>query len=333
MRMLAESSVSDKPLNNKMLNSRKLPNSVIIFGCGYVGQALAQYLMGEGVRVGALTRNSEKAVDLRSLGVAEVIEAELDMHDWHSQVKGEYEAVVNCVSSAGGGLDGYRKSYIEGQRSTLEWAKSQCIGSYVYTSSTSVYPQDDGVTVDEAADTSAAPPTGQVLLESEAMLVEADFLPKWFVLRLAGIYGPGRHYLLNQLREGQGEFPGRGGYALNSIHLEDIVSAICAVLAEGAPSGIYNIADDAPTTKAEVLAYLAERLQLPAPVFNPDQVSERLRRRGGHMPHRYVSNAKARAVLGWAPKYPSFREGYAELIIHRTIGQNQDCDQGVGGWH
>ena len=297
-----------------MAPSRNLPESVFIFGCGYVGTALAQYLIKQGVRVGALTRNAAKAARLSDLGLSEVVEAELDSSSWHAQVSGPYEAVVNCVSSAGGGLVGYRKSYLEGQRSILKWAESQQLCGYVYTSSTSVYPQDGGVTVDESADTCAAPPTGQVLLESEAMLAEADQLDRWFVLRLAGIYGEGRHFLLNQVREAMGEIPGSGEYALNMIHLDDIVSAICAALSGDAPSGIYNITDDTPTIKAEVLAWLAEQMQMPAPVFNPDQVSERLKRRGGRMPHRFVSNQKARAQLGWQPKFPSFREGYADLL-------------------
>ena len=291
--------------------SQKLPESVFIFGCGYVGTALAEYLIEQGVRVGALTRNREKAARLRELGVAEVIEAELDSNTWHSRIEHAYQAVVNCVSSAGGGLDGYRKSYVDGQCSILEWAKSQTIRTYVYTSSTSVYPQDGGVTVDESADTSAAPPTGQVLLQSEAMLADAEQMDRWFVLRLAGIYGQGRHFLLNQLREANGEIPGSGEYAMNMIHLEDIVSAISATLSGEAPSGIYNIVDDAPVTKSEVLTWLAEAMGLPVPAFNPDKVSERLKRRGGRMPHRYVSNAKARAQLGWQPKYPSYRDGYA----------------------
>jgi nucleoside-diphosphate-sugar epimerase len=134
------------------------------------------------------------------------------------------------------------------------------------------------------------------------------------VLRLAGIYGPGRHFLLNQLREGGGEIPGFGDYAMNMIHLEDIVYAICACLGGEAPSGVYNITDDMPTTKQEVLSYLASELNMPTPVFNPDKISERLKRRGGRMPHRYISNAKARAELGWVPKNPSYREGYADLI-------------------
>ena len=307
-----------------MIKSRKLPESVIIFGCGYLGTALAKHLLNQGVRVAALTRNAEKAAYLRKMvaelrtgykqTAIEVIEGDLDSNDWHGRVEGRYEAVVNCVSSAGGGLAGYQKSYVDGQRSILEWSRSQSIRSYIYTSSTSVYPQDDGVLIDESADTSGAPATGQLLLKSEAMLAKSDIFPKWYVLRLAGIYGEGRHFLLNQIRQAKGEIPGSGEYAMNMIHLEDIISAICAALRGDAASDVYNITDDAPTIKAEVMAYLAEAMELPKPVFNPKKVSERLKRRGGRMPHRYVSNKKARVALGWSPNFPSFREGYASLL-------------------
>lgn len=294
--------------------SQQFPSSVFIFGCGYVGTALAKHLLASGVHVGALTRNPDTVADLSDLGVHEVIQGDLDATDWHGSISGAYDAVVNCVSSAGGGLDGYRKSYLDGQRSILRWTRSQQIEAYVYTSSTSVYPQDGGVTVDETADTADAPPTGQIVRESEALLEQASHLSRCYALRLAGIYGPGRHYLLDQLQRGAGEIPGSGDYALNMIHLDDIVAAICAALRSGAPSGVYNISDDAPAKKAEVLEYLAERLHLPAPTFNPAKVSERLKRRGGKMPHRYVSNAMAKRCFAWQPKYPSFREGYAELL-------------------
>ena len=295
--------------------STALPDSVMIFGCGYVGTALAEALIRQGVRVGALTRNSERAAELRGLGVSEVVEADLDGMDWIRKLSGSYDAVVNCVSSAGGGVDGYRKSYVEGQKRILEWAETQELHSYVYTSSTSVYPQDGGVGVDESADTSSAGPTGQVLLESEQLIeANSDRFGSWAVLRLAGIYGPGRHFLLNQLKDGNGVIPGRGDYHMNMIHRDDIIAAIAAALSGTSPSGIYNICDDQPSTKEAVLSYLAQQLDLPVPRFDPENISPRLKRRGGRMPDRLISNEKAKTLLKWQPTNPSYREGYNALL-------------------
>ncbi|CAA6678583.1 Nucleoside-diphosphate-sugar epimerases [Lentimonas sp. CC19] len=289
----------------------------MIFGCGYVGTALAKVLLSNGVRVGALTRNAEKALALRDLGLSEVVVADLSDEAWHAQLSASYESVVNCVSSAGGGIAGYRKSYLEGQLSILKWAQGRAIQSYLYTSSTSVYPQDGGVSVDETADTSEAPATGQVLRESEQLLADAgDAFGAWYVLRLAGIYGPKRHYLLDMLRSGESVIPGVGDYFLNLIHRDDIVGAICTAIAQpqSANSGIYNVADNHPSTKAELVGWLAEQLQQAPPRFDPDHVSPRLQRRGGRMPSRAISNLKLRQSLGWSPHYEDFRAGYAGLL-------------------
>lgn len=297
--------------------TQKLPKSVMIFGCGYVGAALANKLLKSGVRVGALTRNAEKAARLKAAGVSEVVVEDLHSTAWHSVLTDSYEAVVNCVSSAGGGLEGYRKSYVEGQQSILKWAENRSIRTYIYTGSTSVYPQDGGIEVDEAADTSAASPTGQLLLESEQILANAPHrFAAWYVLRLAGIYGPGRHYLLDKLRAGETVIPGVGDYFLNLIHLDDIVSAICRLLAdaESVHSGIYNLADNCPTTKAEVVEWLAGKLHLPSPKFDPDQVPPRLQRRGGRMPSRRISNRKFCQTFAWQPMHPDFRSGYEALF-------------------
>jgi nucleoside-diphosphate-sugar epimerase len=287
----------------------------MIFGCGYVGTALAERLIKLGVRVGALTRNAGRAAGLRAIGVTEVIEADLDSGEWADRLSASYESVLNCVSSAGGGIEGYRKSYVEGQQRILEWAEAQTIRSYVYTSSSSVYAQDGGVWVDEAVDTTGAPATGQVLLESEQLIEShAHRYASWYVLRLAGIYGPERHFLLNQLKEGNGTIPGRGDYHMNMIHRDDITSAILSALSGLPPSGIYNICDDQPATKEVVLRYLAEQLDLPVPEFDPDDISPRLKRRGGRMPDRRISNHKAKAQLDWEPVYPSYQQGYAALL-------------------
>ncbi|MFP4261351.1 MAG: NAD-dependent epimerase/dehydratase family protein [Opitutales bacterium] len=292
----------------------ELPPSVMIFGCGYIGAALAERLIESGVRVGALTRNPEQVKKLRAMGVHEVLQADVHETAWQEQIAGGYQAIVNCVSSAGGGLEGYRLSYLEGQKRILEWASVHPPQTYIYTSSSSVYPQDGGVLVDEEADTREAPATGQVLLESERLLADAAIEQSWYVLRLAGIYGPGRHYLLDQLRKASGPIPGRGDYSMNMIHRDDAVAAILCALSGGAPSGIYNICDNEPCLKEEVLGYLASQMGLPEPSFDPSRISERLKRRGGRMPDRRITNRKARELLGWAPEYPSYRQGYGALL-------------------
>lgn len=302
---------------SKTAEMKNWPKSVLIFGCGYVGTALAEALIQAGVYVGALTRNVEKAAQLRRLGLDEVVVNDLHDSNWHPKLSGSYEVVVNCVSSAGGGLDGYRKSYVEGQQSILKWADNRPIRTYIYTSSTSVYPQDEGVEVNETADTSAASPTGQLLLKSEQILLDAPQpIESRYVLRLAGIYGPRRHYLLDTMRSGETVIPGVGDYFLNLIHRDDIVAAICKLLThkESSHSGIYNLADNYPTTKADVVKWLAKQMRLPTPQFDPNQVSPRLQRRGGRMPSRKISNRKFCHTFDWKPRHPDFRSGYADLL-------------------
>lgn len=302
--------------------AQNLPESVVIFGCGYVGTALAEALLAAGVRVGALTRNAATAQQLRELGLDEVVVADVDSEAWHTQLSARYEAVVNCVSSAGGGIDGYRKSYLEGQRSILKWAEGRAIRAYLYTSSTSVYPQDDGQWVDETADTTDAPETGQVLLASERLLADAAAsFGCWYVFRLAGIYGPGRHYLLDLLRSGAPVIPGSGDYFLNLIHLDDIVIAIGTALTNSSPehSGIYNLADGHPATKAQLAQWLAEALGVAQPRFDPDAVSSRLQRRGGRMVSRQILSTKLAQSLAWKPVFKDFRDGYRSLLAEQEL--------------
>ena len=133
---------------------------------------------------------------------------------------------------------------------------------------------------------------------------------RWFVLRLAGIYGPGRAHLLEQVRGG--EVSGRRDHRLNLAHRDDIAEAILAAF--GAPPAvkneIFNIADDGAAPKAEIAAWLAARLGVPAPRFSDEPAV------GRHSitPDRVIVNAKIRKMLGWRPRYPTFREGYENIL-------------------
>ncbi|MBI2497159.1 MAG: NAD-dependent epimerase/dehydratase family protein [Opitutae bacterium] len=289
---------------------------LVIFGCGYVGSALARAALAAGARVEALTRNPGKAAALRALGLAKVVVAELSAPDWHGEIASGPDFVVNCVSAADG-PDGYRQSYVAGLQSILAWAAagSAPAGTFVYTSSTSVYPQGGGAVVDESAPADGGTPNGRIIRESEILLqnAPAGVVRRHFILRLAGIYGPGRHHLLDQLRSGTDTLGGSGGHHLNLAHRDDIAAAILACLAAppAVADEIFNVADTAPALRGEVVGWLAARLGRPVPVFDGGTTA---RRAGAPMPDRVINVAKIQRVLGWRPQFPDYRAGFEAIL-------------------
>lgn len=283
---------------------------LVVFGAGYVGSAVARAAAARGVAVTALTRNPDRAAELGAAGIR-VVMADLASETWLDQIPPGAEAVLNCVSSGGGGIDGYRHSYVDGATRIADWARRGPVGTLVYTSSTSVYPQGSGAVVDESATTEPAGERAAVLLEAERLAASAA-ARRVFILRLAGIYGPGRHLMLDTLREG-GVLPGAGTHRLNLAHRDDIVAAILACFAAPASvsGGVFNVADDQPTPRAVVAAWLAERLGLPPPVFDPAAIGGRRR---PETPDRVIRNDRLKAALGWRPQFPDFRAGYGSLL-------------------
>ena len=284
---------------------------LVIFGCGYLGAEVARQALVRGLRVIALTRNEANAAALRETGI-EVVTADLTADTWHDRIAGGADFVLNCVSSGGGGIDGYRRSYLGGMASVLAWARvCGAAGTMIYTGSTSVYPQGGGALVDETAATDRVGERAQVLLETEDLLrVSEGACKRWFVLRLAGIYGPGRHHLLEQVRAGA--VAGRGDHRLNLIHRDDIAAAVWALLgaAPAVANETFNLADDGAATKSEIVGWLAERLGVPAPRFTGEPAVGRRE----VTPDRVIPNAKAKRLLGWRPGYPSFRDGYEKIL-------------------
>ena len=285
----------------------------MIFGAGYVGGALARQAVAVGLRVTALTRNPDRAAELTAAGI-DAVTADLASTDWHDRIPADAELVLNCVASGGGGLPGYRHGYVDGFRSILAWAaRAATPGHLIYTGSTSVYPQGDGARIDETVP--SIPPSDN---EPAGLLATAETLAqRWpgrrTVLRLAGIYGPDRHHLLDQLRTTPPPttLPGAGEHHLNLIHRDDICGGCWAAWSAGdAATGIFNLADDGAATRAELVAWLCVRLGVPVPAFTGEAAPGRRR----VTPDRVIDNAKARRELGWHPCYPTFREGYAALL-------------------
>lgn len=284
---------------------------VVIFGAGYVGGAVARACLAAGARVDALTRNPAKAAALEEHGIHTVI-GDMAERDWHEALRvGDYDCVLNCVSSGGGGLAGYQRSYYAGMESLRAWAGAdgEARAHLIYTGSTSVYAAAAGERVGEQSSLEEEAPLPRVLLATEQLV--STWPAAWTVLRLAGIYGPGRHHLVSQMRE-TGEVAGRPEVRLNLVHRDDIVRAILATWghAEAAAGRIFNVADDGAAPKGEVVAWLAERLALPTPAFTGLPAGGRRR----NTPDRVIANDAFKAATGWTPRYPTFREGYAAIL-------------------
>lgn len=294
--------------------------SIIIFGCGYLGSALARRAIDDGMSVAALTRNRETANGLRDLGVNPVIEDELDATTWHDKLNPRQDFVINCVSSGGRGLEAYYKSYVQGQSSIITWANEGRVGTYVFTSSTSVYPPSRGNWVDETNTNDGASEQGKVLLDAERLLTDkSKVIERYFILRLAGIYGPGRHHLLDQLRNNFIRTEDLVERHLNIIHRDDIRSALyaCLFAPEEMRDQIFNVVDNYPVRKKNLLCWLGDQLGIPlssnqAIDDHPAQGGESSRWRG--LADRKISNKKIKTMLGWSPAYPSYKEGYQNIL-------------------
>jgi nucleoside-diphosphate-sugar epimerase len=229
----------------------------------------------------------------------------------------EFDWVANCVASQGGGVEDYRRIYLEGTRHLMKWLSAKPPQQCVYTSSTSVYGQTDGSWVKETSATEPTADPAKVLLETEELLLKRSgsrgrsphhSLPA-VILRVAGIYGPDRGHWFKQFLKNEARIEGDGSRFLNMIHRDDVVGCVIAALQNGRPGEIYNAVDDEPVRQIDFFQWLAEELGKELPPSVPEDFGE-IRKRG--VTNKRVSNRKLKSELGYQFKYPDFRIGYTE---------------------
>jgi nucleoside-diphosphate-sugar epimerase len=285
---------------------------VLILGCGYVGTPLGAELVRRGHEVFGARRSSAASDQLISAGIKPLI-ADITRKEDLAQLPSPFDWIINLVSSTHGGAEDYRHVYFEGTRNILDWLANAPPRKYVYTSSTGVYGQDDGSQVQESSPTKPDSQTGQVLVQTEQLLARA-FAEQAFpavILRVAGIYGPGRTYFLRQFLRNEAKIAAQGQRFMNMIHLEDLVGVVCACL-ESAPSGeVFNAVDEQPVRQLELYRWMAETLGKELPPFSDDEEASS-RKRG--VTNKKVLNRKLRERLGYRFKFPTYRQGYTEEI-------------------
>jgi nucleoside-diphosphate-sugar epimerase len=285
---------------------------VLIVGCGYVGLPLGKELARRGHEVFGLRRSALAEAELRAAGVTP-LHADITQPGTLVTLPRNFDWVVNCTASGGGDAEDYRKIYLEGNSNLVKWLADTPPEKFVYTSSTSVYGQNDGSIVTEKSPVKPDADTSKVLIETEKMLLTAAAERRFpaVVLRVAGIYGPGRGHGFKQFLRGAARIEGDGARWLNMIHRDDLIGVILAALRDAKPGEIFNAADNAPVCQLKFFEWLAAELNRPMPPMAPAD-AEAWRKRGAT--NKRVSNAKLRAELKYEFQFPDFRAGYAAEI-------------------
>jgi nucleoside-diphosphate-sugar epimerase len=276
-----------------------MPKSVLVVGCGFVGLPLARGLAFCGWETHAITASETSAAKLRDEPFAAYA---LDISDRASlgRLAGHrFDVVIHCASSGRGGTNSYAAVFLRGIQNLIATLN---FGRLIFSSSTSVYAQTDGTTVDETSPADPTRETGQILRKTEDLVLAANGV----VARLAGLYGPGRCVPLKKLLEGRATIEEDGTRLMNMLHQLDAAGAL-RFLAKKELSGVYNVVDNEPATEIEWYQYVCRHLNKPLPPFGPRDLN---RKRG--WTNKRVTNRKLRS-LGWNPVFPTFKEGIEEI--------------------
>ncbi len=273
---------------------------VIFAGCGFLGEAAADLFSALGWQVLGLCASQDSADRLKEKPF-EVLAMDIADTPGFSKPWQSPDLLVHCASSGrGGGREAYHRVYVQGLHQLLAAATPSHV---IFVGSTSVYGQTDGGIVDEASAVEPPVETGKILLEAESLALAHGGC----VLRLSGIYGPGRSVLLRKFLDGTATLDGEGSRWINQIHRDDAAQAILHAGTKKL-SGIYNVCDDTPARQSEVYSWIASQLGGPLPPRAPAPAT---RKRGNT--NKRVSNAKLK-MTGWQPLFPAYKDALPGLL-------------------
>lgn len=310
--------MSSKPLSSES-------DWLLIIGCGYVGAPFAKQELARGTDVFAITRSQERACELTQLGVSPIVGSWLEQ-DTYTQLLRELAArdlasngrvVVSVPHRAEPVANTSQQSAAENNEEStdthvrglvaMESVLKNRLRQVVYLSTTGVYGQQTG-RVDEQSDVAPTRIGPRIAVEAERFLA-ASKLPST-VLRLAGIYGPGRIPLASKLRAGESLAVPKQGY-LNLIHVDDIVRSIAAVFENPQPGPLYVLSDNHPVQRFDFYTHLAKLCGIDAPEFvEPDESSTRAKRAGD----KQVDSSKFWKEHCLAPRMSDFCVGLADSL-------------------
>ncbi|WP_343319600.1 SDR family oxidoreductase [Arthrobacter sp. TMP15] len=279
--------------------------TVVIAGCGDLGTETGLRFVSMGYRVMGLRRSAGKLP-------SEIEGQAIDLSTEVPTLPPDTSIVVIAMSPDERSVDGYRAAYVESVLRITAAIRNDCAAppQVLYVSSTAVYGIDDGSWVNEATPVKPTTPTARVLLEAEETLLQQ--IPEAKILRLGGLYGPGRPREIDRVRQGTATVSSVPEFT-SRIHRDDAAASIVHLMTRQNgtlvewPETVYIGVDDLPADRREVTEFLARSLDLPAPAL----VNDSSQAQGGR--GKRCHNNRLRET-GFVFSYPTYREGYTAVL-------------------
>ena len=280
---------------------------VFIFGAGYSARAFARNVIAKGGVVIGTTRTTGKAEELRSIGVTPVI---FDGSPLSPEIREALRETTHLVVSIAPGEAG--DPVLQAAAPTLA-ASIPALRWIGYLSTVGVYGDHGGAWVDEAAECRPVSLRSRRRVEAERewlALGGTTGIPV-AILRLSGIYGPGRNAFVN-LANGTAKRVVKPGQVFNRIHVDDIAGAL-TLLAERQRGGVFNITDDEPAPPQDVVACAASLMSVePPPEVAFADAGMTAMARSFYGENKRVSNTRIKAE-GYRFAYPDYRAALAYM--------------------
>ena len=273
---------------------------VLIAGCGDVGNVLAALLLQDGHVVYGLKRDTSTLPD----GV-QPIQADLLSPDTLTDIPMDIDRLVFMPTPASRDQAAYEDIFIHGWHNL--WAGLQQVPvRTLLVSSTAVFGEADGGIVNEETVPDPTGFNGKLLLEMEQLA--AGDTENLVVIRISGIYGPGRERLIRLAASEGFEVQQSPAFFTNRIHRDDAAAVLKHLLDIEQPEALYLASDDKPAPRYDVVEWLAKEQGRPAPIGLKDESASRGKR---------VSNQKLRDS-GFSLSYPDYRTGYGAVLRGRV---------------
>ena len=280
---------------------------LFIFGLGFSGLEIAKLARADGWTVAGTCTTEEKARRLREAGIeAHRFDGTAALS---SEAFGESSHVLCTIAPGSGGDPALRTC-----RELL--GQTRWLG---YLSTTGVYGDHEGGWVDETTPPLPTQPRSQQRLAAEQgwRALAAGTGASLHILRLPGIYGPGRS-TLERVRAGTAQRIDKPGQVFSRIHVEDLAASAMKAAARETGTEIWNVADDLPASNADVIAYACELLGRPVPPVVPwEEAAPTMSAmaRSFYSESRRVRNDKLKNELGVRLRYPTYREGLRAIAM------------------